>query len=396
LPFENSFNALGLCSLHALLLVSVTYLWMNQPLELPDEQLIAKTNQIIRYVLWPDKTLPSLREEFLYINCSYDKTITPFEDQFGSGQITITDREKLAHLLSIFNDAKHKPKMVVVDLLFEVPSKSDSLLVRELARSQNFVLGGDPEIGGIKLPAGIEKAPANYLTSSGSFFKYPVLNDSVAYLPAALYQYIKNQKGHLSTFGFVRMGKAWWLNSYIVDLEMRIRFLEEGTLAYLNLGELLASTPAEEIGEGAKNKIVIIGDIFINDQHDTVLGRQPGPLLVANAYLSLLRGRAAITWGGSLLLFVFYYLMSWRILSMTSDPQATTVVTSKFVRFMLKYVSYLITFSLFSVLLYQLLDKHFQILLFAFYFNALEFIIKRYDGLRKWMQRIVFQQTLQR
>ncbi len=363
---------------------------MNQPLELPDEQLIAKTNQIIRYVLWPDETrLPLLRQEFLYINCSYDKMLTPFEDQFGSGQITITDRQKLARLLSIFNGAKYPPKMVVIDLLFDAPSANDSLLVRELVRSKNLILGVDPEVAAIKLPEIIKKAQANYLTSSGSFLKYPVLTDSGSYLPAAMYQHIKNEKGRQTGLGFVRMANGWWLNSYIVDLEMRIRFLEHGTLAYLNLGELLSSTSAEEIADGTKNKIVIIGDVFINDQHDTVLGSQPGPLLVANAYLSLLKGQAAITWGGSLLLFIFYYVMSWRILSMTANPDAGQVVASKFLRFMLKYVSYLITFSLFSVLLYQLLDKHFQILLFAFYFNALEFAVKRYDGLRSSIQRMV-------
>ena len=378
--------------LHAFLLTGVTYLWMNQSWQLPDEQLIAKTNQIIRYILWPDENrIRSLKDEFLFINCSYDKSLTPFEDQFGTGQVAITDRQKLAHLLSIFNNTKYKPKIIIVDLLFDSPSKDDSILASGLAQSQNLILSADPEVEKIKLPSRIKKAQANYFTSTGSFLKYPVLADTGTYLPAAIYVSLYHQEVNRAPFGFVRIGKAWWLNSFIVDLEMRMRHFEDGSLAYLNLGELLGSTSKEDIAEGAKNKIVIIGDYFINDQHNTVLGTQAGPLLVANAYLSMVKGRAAITWKGSLLIFIFYFLLSLRNLSMTADLGNTSkIMTSRFLRFMLKYATYLIIFSLFSIFLYQLLDKHFQILLFAFYFNGLEFIIRKYDGFRRRIYRIAF------
>jgi CHASE2 domain len=366
---------------------------MNLPFELPDERLIAKINQVTRYVLRENKAeIQNLKHKFLFVNCTYDKMLIPYDDENGSGEITITNRQKLAQLLSIFNRAKEKPALVILDLLLVEPSPADSFLVTELANTQHLILGWDQDLGIIPLPPGIKLAQANYFTTSGSFLKYPVLNQNNEYLPAAIYSHLQNIPARLNWFGFVRMGNELWLNSFIVDLEMRKRYLIDNSLAYVNLGELLQSETVEEIAESAKGKIVIIGDVFVNDQHDTVLGEQPGPMIVVNAYLSMLKGQATITWKGSFLLFLFYYIFSRRTILMTNEVSKTNTTSPapKFLRFILKYVSYLVVFSAFSILLYQLLGKHFQILLFAFYFNGLEYLIKRYDGLRKRIEKIAF------
>ena len=360
---------------------------MNLAFELPDERLLAGANQFIRYfVRGNDEHLGDLKKEFLFVNCTYDKMLTPYADENGTGQIAITDRQKLARLLSILQQAQDRPKLVIVDLLFIEPSPFDSVFVSELARSENLILGVDPEEGSIPMPTSIKKALPNYYTASSSFLKYPVLNNGTQSLPTAMYAYLQHKEVSLNWLGFVRMADELWLNSFIVDLEMRKQFLLDNRLAYVNLGELLQLETPERIAESAANRIVIIGDVFVNDQHKTVLGEQPGPMIFANAYLGMLKGQAAITRMGSLLLLLFYFVMSWRLFSMAA--KATTVANSatpKFLRFILKYVSYLVIFSLFSIVLYQILDKHFQILLFAFYFNALDFLIKRYKDVRRLM-----------
>lgn len=370
---------------------------MNQPLELPDERLIAQTNQVLRYILRDDpQRLAELKKEFLFVNCTYDKTLTAYDDEFGSGQIILTDRQKLTRLLSVMNNAREKPKLVIIDLLFLEALPDDSLFTKELARMDNLVMGWDRELDEIEVPASVKKAQANYYTASGTFFKYPVLTDSGEYLPAALYHYAENKKGTLTRLGFVNMENELWLNSFIVDIEMRIRHLMDNRLVYLNLGETLTNFSTEEIVEATKGKIIIIGDviindIFTNDRHDTVLGAQPGPMLVANTYLSMVKGQARITWDGSMLLFIFYYIMTWRIMSMSTEAiSSSKVATPRIVRFLLKYVSYLVIFSVFSIVLYQVLGKHFQILLFAFYLNAIEFLIKRYEGVRVRLNRWAF------
>jgi hypothetical protein len=365
---------------------------MNLSFELPDERLVAKINQVIRYVLMEDeKHIAQLKNRILFINCTYDKMLIPYEDENGSGEVTITNRSKLTRLLAILNNSKEKPKLVIVDLLFVEPSQGDSLLVRELTRNPNLIQGWDQDLGMIPLPPSIKRAQAKYFTASGTFLKYPVLGaNSTEFLPVAIYDHLQKQTPRLNWLGFVRMGNQWWLNSFIVDIEMRKHYLSDNRLAYVNLGELLLSETEAEIAESASGKIVVIGDVFVNDQHDTVLGEQPGPMIVINAYLSMLRGQPAITWKASLLLLIFYYYMSRRLLIMTHEKLSETQATPKFVRFLLKYVSYLLIFSLFSIALYQLFDKHFQILLFAFYMNGLEFLIKRYDGLRKRIEKIAF------
>jgi hypothetical protein len=365
---------------------------MNLSFELPDERLVAKINQVIRYVVMEDDArIAELKRQTLFINCTYDKMLVPYEDENGSGEITITNRAKLARLLSILNSAKEKPKLIVVDLLFVEPSEIDSLLVKELSRSPDLIQGWDQDLGMIPLPPTIKRAQAKYFTASGTFLKYPVLaSNDTEFLPAAIYDHLQKQKPTVNWLGFVRMGNQWWLNSFIVDVEMRKHHLSDNRLAYVNLGELLLSETADEIAESAQGKIVVIGDVFVNDQHDTVLGQQPGPMIVVNAYLSMLRGQPVINWKASLLLLIFYYYMSRRLLIMTHEKLSETQAAPKFIRFLLKYVSYLLIFSLFSIILYQVFDKHFQILLFAFYMNGVEFLIKRYDGVRKRIERLAF------
>ncbi len=385
-----SLRAASLCMLHALILVGVSYAWMNLSWELPDERLVAKFNQMSRYVIFGSKSrIQELKKQFLFINCAYDKLLIPYEDDHGSGQITITDRQKLAGLLSVFNQAGRKPKLVVIDLLFIEPSPVDTLLSAALSQSQNLILGWDTDAGSIQLPPQLAKGQAAYYTASGTFLKYPVLSARDKTLPTAIYSFLEHKNPYSTWLGFVRMGSEWWLNSFIVDIEMRKAFLEDNQLAYVNLGEMLDAESAGEIEESTAGKIVIIGDIFMNDQHDTVLGKQPGPMIVLNTYLSMLKGQATITWSGSLLLFVFYFAVSWRIIAMAKDVSPNPAAP-KFIRFMLKYVTYLLIFSVFSVILYQVMGKHFQILLFAFYFNILEHLMRRYEWMRNKIRAIAF------
>ncbi len=292
-----------------------------------------------------------LHNQFLFINCSYDKALTTYEDEHGAGQIAITDRQKITRLLSILNAAPQKPKLIVLDLLLQdAPSNYDSTMFKEMGQTRNLIVGWDETKGDFDLPPSVRRAEAYYYSASGSFLKYPVLNKTGEYLPASIYTSLHSETNpHLTKSGFVRTQDSFWLNSFIVDIELR-----EHALNYFNLGEFIDGFTPEEIQKIAYDKIVIMGEYFLDDQHDTVLGRQPAPLLVANTYLSLKKGQASITWTASIVLLIFYFTMSWRIVSMSIDrPVATDKPNrSKFTRFLLKYMTYLVIFSGFSIIMY--------------------------------------------
>lgn len=375
-----------LASAHALLLCWATFFWMSLKLEFGDELLVARLNQMVKYLLLnkPDSITQQTKQELLFVNCSYDKMLIPYADDFGAGNKAVCDREKLREFFNIINQAPQKPKMIVVDIYFDHPSEYDSSLYTELLKLPKAIFSTFVEGEAINKPfANLNYAIAEYESTTGEFLKYDLLfADTLHTVPTAMYA-MQSGDNFYTSWGRVRSKKGTWMNSFIVDMAFRkIQFEVEGPdhIINWNLSEALRYFSEEEIHEYIQDKIIIIGDIYDYDMHDTLLGEQPGPIILANTYLAIMRGVPLHHFFHTFLLFSIYFLASIYILKRKSHRKnifSRRILRSRAGRTFLRYFSYILIFSLMAVLLYVITLKHFQLFVFALYFSFLDYAVRR-------------------
>jgi hypothetical protein len=388
--------------LHALLLSVLTLIWMNLSWEFSDEVIVARINQIVRYEILnsEEPEVEFFKKELLCVNGSYDKTLVPYSDDSGEGWLPITDRRKMAAFLQIVAQAPIPPKLILVDYFFDYPTQEDSLLRHALALFPNVIISAQQDESGamIRTWPELKFALAQYATTTGTFLKYNIVKDSALFVPAAMYQ-LTHQVNFSEFAGLARSSNGWWLNSFMVDLPIRQSHLDHGDVLIWNLGDALTSYDARDVQEIVAGKIILLGDFRKYDEHETLLGKQPGPLIVANAYLSLLKGVPRLYFIDFLFVFLLYFIASMYVFIWRS--QREQIVTSSLYRWrvgkvMLKYLTYVVLFSLYSIFLYLLTSRHFQLLLFAIYFNILEFGMDRHRQnieLKKITQEMESQHT---
>ncbi|NOS56743.1 MAG: hypothetical protein HOP37_10875 [Cyclobacteriaceae bacterium] len=350
--------------------------------EFGDEVLVERVTQS-RYLLFDskDEEVDTLKKKLLLINCSYDKLLVPYADDYGIGTKPITDRQKLRDLVHIINAAPVPPLYTVWDLFMDYPTKYDSALIAELKKMKRVTLSSHPTEKSIiqKPHEGLDYALAQYATMSDTFLKYRLMYDnSVKYLPLRLYEAL-HPSSHKKFAGFV-FSEGWWLNSFIVDLPIRRFHMDNNEITVWNVGEALDNFTPEEIQETVKGRLLVVGDFYENDIHQTFLGEQPGPLLMINTYLGIVKGRPKITLLLFSLVFMLYFATTWYVLSRRNNERVLKVVMfrQKIGRFFLKYLTYIVVFTLFTVFVYVVTGQHLQLLLFALYFNVIDFVENKY------------------
>jgi hypothetical protein len=369
---------------HGLALSVLTLIWMNLSWEFGDEVIVSRINQIARYEIFNprNKVVEQFKKELLLLNTSYDKTVIPFSDDYGEGNLPVTDRQKLADFINLVASSSQQPKLIVVDLLFDNPSDADSALHAALKKVNNLVISSQYDTADNLIAPwpGLTFALALYETTTGTFLKYNLMNDTVHYLPAAMLH-----ETHGTQFrnwaGLVRTDPGWWMNSFIVDLPVRKVHMDNGEILTWNLSDALQFDP-DDVRRLVANRIIIIGDFYRYDTHDTLLGEQPGPLIVANAYLGMLQGIPRIKLLDGFMIFMLYFTSTLYVLIWRRNRYrfaGVAVYRAKVGRFMLKYLTYLVVFSLYSIFLYLLTSRHFQLLLFGLYFNLFEYVHDRFS-----------------
>ena len=369
---------------HSFLLVILTYGWMNLNFEFADDMIkVARVNEVLQYLLLDkkDSGTEAIKKNLLLINCSYNKMLVPYEDDRGSGTRAVIDRPLLTEMIRILTRAK--PTMILFDIFLDNPSAYDSALHAELLQASPLIMSSYlNNDGSMNRPhAGLLYARAQYGTNIGSFLKYQLLdNDTIKYVPSVMYELTTGDTLH-RLGSIVHSKKAWWLNSFIVDLPIRQSHIDNNEVTMWNLGDILKYSSAEEIQNIAKGKIVVIGDFYEFDIHDTLLGKQPGPLIIVNTYLGLLKGVPKITFWGFFFVWLLYFACTIYILQLhgyRKKIRNSRIFRGSVMKFIFKYFSYLVFFSLYTVLLYALTGKHFELILFALYFNLFEFLVRRY------------------
>ena len=364
----------------------------------------------------------------VYINTAFDKELIPcveladFEESRPVilGNTEITDRRKLYQFLSLLKDVDYK--YLIIDLRFEKSLKSDAKIYDEikcdsiLVDDTLFALIADmPNVvvathSGIKLATPqleAKAALADYYSTvtSTNFVRYEY-QDSIPYIPLAVYNDLQRQKGgdeivcHLP-FGSRRLKRfavytqGWQLchNSLFVDF-----YLNEKTKDSCRVGEnqspvvmikkqikrlgkdLLEETtfspPKTKIVGDCSNRYVIIGNIS-EDLHDTYAGMKPGSVILYRALNCLNEGRHLVSIYHILFLFIVYFLISFFIIKGKSVFMLFNLKNDRHViSFLTDWLSFTTVLLLINVFEYLFLREAYSFMLPLIVFTLLKFYKK--------------------
>jgi len=321
-------------------------------------------------------------EDFAFINTSYDLQLIDRYDEFGFpvGNQAITDREKLSTLLGAINSGESKPKYVIIDIHFVDSTASDSALYAELQKMDNVILSSHlNEKGDFEAPLfnGINYGLSDYVIGSvfDGVYKYQLIHeDTLSLLPLKVHESLSEIE--VKSLGpFVKIGNQWTTNNFIMNyrvLQKDIQDLEAG-FNPVSMGELLYLTDTD-IQDFVNDKIVVIGDFFENDMHETIFEITAGPLILVNAYLTIQNSDTAINIFFFILMIMFYAYLSYMVFYEGDiiENWVRKFSNKKVSRYFMGFASYFLILIIFSILCFAFFNVHINIFFVALAYYVLD------------------------
>lgn len=373
---------------HSFFMLILGYVWLGMTYTFGDEAFLIKWTALIKKEILQIDPKPS-PGDVLFINTSLSKTeVEIFDDPLSVAprKVLITDRKELIEFLHVLEPHKSKIKLLVLDILFDLPSNNDSLLQIEIQSFSDKILAASHinDAGKIVEPViQIPHALATYQSAAHMFFKYPLFYNEQKTLPTAIYEKLTSNKITKRKF-FVRDGKMFSLKAPITDFKVRMNDFKIGqnlgesnyALHHLStINEMGRLMDSEDVEKMFANKLIFLGD-FDNDVHKTVFGIMPGLLIVFNAYLTLAHNNNVITIWWLLLILAGFTWISYRILT-GKGFNLLHLLKNRFksgwVHFIIDSLDELFFLSILTVLSYLFFNIHINILVLFVYLKLVEF-----------------------
>ena len=370
----------AVCLIHGLWLLFLTFLWINQSITYKDELFEIQLTSGIRHLFFSAEAEPE-SDDFLFINTAYDrKLIEKYENGILLGNEDITDREKLVRFFRILNQNPESCKFVLCDIFFQDQSPDDDLLWAEMRKMKSLLIPYSKNSSGEwenPIFGDIPKGIVDYTTgdAKGTFLKFRLTETdrNIMHKSIPLLMYEKLYSAEFGKWGFLYvMGRKLSLNAMVPHF--RIRNIDNSGY-YMNLGEIL-KTPEPVMLNLAKKRIIVIGDFRERDKHETIFGNMPGPLLLVNAYLSIVKGDNLISPIFLICLFAVYTTISYKLFygKRLDENQIDIRLGRRFFRFIGKPLSYGLMLGIVSVILYLIFNIHINILLIAVYLSVIDYL----------------------
>lgn len=363
-------------------MMAFTFYLMKLPWLASDEKFLIWSTTALNFA---NRERPD-SEDFVLINTSYDLELIDRYDEFGFpvGNQAITDRQKLAQFFHAINSGSAKPKFIMTDIHFVDSSTSDHELTRELALMDNIILSAHINEQGVLEPPIFNQADygiSDYMIGSAfeGVYKYQLIHsDTAKLLPLKVFESLSKQKSKKNG-PFVKVGTNWTMNNFIMNyriLQKDIYDLEAG-FNPVSLGELLY-LPDEDIQAYVANKIVVIGDFFENDMHETVLEITSGPLILLNAFLTIQQGDTIVNFWFLLLLAISYAYMSYLafVEGDMIEKRINKIANKKLSRYMAGFASYFLILTIVSICCYILFNIHLNV----FFLAVAYYVVDRLAG----------------
>ena len=268
---------------HGILLFAVLWMVTNSSWSSNiDEEILSRVNSL-RSGLFGNKV--RYDHGFVFVNVSKDLKLVP--DPVEYGEISITDRNKLAQFIKILADNGNRHYQVLCDIFLEYPSDDDSSLTGELQRCKKLLFPFHLTNDSIQMPCfPVEAALSDFVTYTGGFSKFKLVHkDSIRTSPLVLLEKIDKKRYPSTFFDFANIFPHYYITQNHLTKTKKY--------PYFNLGELLmlSETPTF-YDEFLKDKFIVIGN-FESDIHYTPGGQMPGPLILLNSYLTIRNERHA-------------------------------------------------------------------------------------------------------
>ncbi|PSR13929.1 MAG: hypothetical protein DA408_04075 [Bacteroidetes bacterium] len=167
----------------------------------------------------------------------------------------------------------------------------------------------------------------------------------------------------------------------------------ESNFTINKMGTILESRafmPPEDVAAYFKGKIIFLGD-FKHDFHETPFGKTAGPLVIYNAYLTLAGRENIVSFFWILLLFIGFWLISWRIFNDINVERGWLVdlFHSKIGQLIINSLDELMLLIILTVISYFIFNIHINILILLVYTKVVEFLWKK----TRFYNLVIFKKT---
>ena len=272
---------------------------------------------------------PKVFDEILPVDIAYDRQLVPAKDSNGIpiGDVDIADRSKLVELLSKLKEyGNYRYILCDIALSEDYKTESDSILYSLIASMANIVVPGETP----NLPVILKESSAisvyKVFHHGEPFLKYHYKSAGERTIPLKMWHDITGDDICHHWWGYSTVkDRQICNNSAVLDLTDMVGYadqtihskegtlnLEETVVYHLGKDILDAGCPKELFDD----KIILIGDFYERDMHDTAIGQVPGIMLLYSAFRALMDKKnhipgflyiilLLIFWGYSLLLYFY-------------------------------------------------------------------------------------------
>ena len=370
-----------------MVVVTMTMLWltfflMKLPWLAGDEKFLIWSTSAVKLAV---RDVPD-PENFALINTSYDlELIDRFDDYgFPVGNQVITDRNKLSVLLDIISKSEKPPKYILCDIHFVDATDHDEALRSSMTGFENLILSAhlnDEDEVEQPIFDHINYGLSDYVIGNlfDGVYKYQLYyQDSLKLTPLKIYEDLNHIEAAKSGL-MVNLGNYWMPNNFIVNykiLQKDINELESG-FNPINLGELLM-LPDEDIQQFVGGKILVIGDFFEQDMHETLFELTSGPLILLNTLLTLEEADTYVNVWFFILIGLVYSYLSFMVIyegDFLEKLVKEKFGTIKLARYLAGFMNYLIILSILSVATFFLFNIHLNVFYLAVAFYTLDKLV---------------------
>jgi hypothetical protein len=392
---------LWLSFLHSLFLLLMGYFWLGTSFTFEDEALLIKWTTLIKKDVFGIDPKPPA-DKVLFINTATSKIPVYTEADALSLKPAvelITDREKLAGMLELLIPIKDSIDLIVLDILFDLPTPGDSILEERFRELGDKILAVSymPEVDSIVPPLfQVPYALSTYRSSADMYFKYPVAYKGKKTVPTVMYE--KTTGSEIVKKGlFFRDHKKYILKSPVTDFKVTLEDFKLGdnlqtsgfAVHHLEtlkmMGQFMEKKDFQKLFSG---KLVMIGD-FSTDIHETVLGPMPGVLVLYNAYLTMLEGDNVMKFGWLLLMIVGFTWISNLILTgkgLYLLNNWKRKFRSGWIHFLIDSVDEILYLAILTLLSYFLFNIQISIMILFIYLKITELVLDFINNRKKRKQ----------
>ena len=375
-----------LAVLISIFVLFTNYTICNTSFPLPGEMTILRNWDIIKEFC--GKRKGDYPDNISLINVAYDKELVVLENKETHdtlGETAITNRRKLLEFLNIAKEANNY-KYIFLDVNFEKGyiSESDSALFKTIIEMDRIVI---PKHEGQKLQDDrlyAKAAISDYTVTreENNFCRFQFIHNGGESVPLKMYEDIYNKGIHKS-------GPLYFSNNWLcrngITLKLPFTIPEDYSQKSISLPNLGENTLKYGSADDIEDKIIIIGD-FENDMHDTYVGKQPGAIIILNAFHALVQGDHILLGehGLTLIFYIFTaFLYFFLAVMYLNGKSLSSLFENPWIKVLVSILSINLLFLIIaSIAYFSPLDIVYNVWIPTVVFSILDFIVNTYNNFR--------------